>query len=129
MPYEASIEGLDKALAASKRLIRATERKGDLVVRMVARATRRTEEVAEKKAPWLTGSLSKSHRGQLFDGAGHVFIDPNTVNPILGGKPSEYGPVVHGREPWIAATATIEGPRIIQQEALWYTVQLARVVA
>lgn len=85
------------------------------VTRMVAFVTAELGEAWEKVAPRLTGTLASATREQYFAGKGQVFIDPTVVNPILGGRPAVYGPVVHDRRPWVTQVYTADAPRVLQR--------------
>lgn len=92
------------------------------VVRMLAFITSEYGEKWEEESPFLTGSLASATREQVIFDTGRVFIDPSTVNPILGGKPSEYGPKVHDeRNPWVERVFYSETARIVKegQEIIW----------
>jgi hypothetical protein len=67
------------------------------------------KEEGQRTAPFQTGTLQMSHRSlttlQKLDAHVHqvttsIFIDPDVVNPILGGRPEEYGIEVNQRKPW-----------------------------
>lgn len=92
------------------------------VVRMLAFIAGEYGEAWEEEAPFLTGSLASSTREQVIFDTGRVFIDPATVNPILGGRPSVYGPVVHDtRKPWVEQVFYSETARIVKegQDMIW----------
>jgi hypothetical protein len=91
------------------------------VVRMLAFVTSEYGEAWEESAPFLTGSLASATREQVIFDTGRVFIDPSTVNPILGGRPSEYGPTVHMRRPWVEQVFYTETQRIVEegQQLIW----------
>jgi hypothetical protein len=80
---------------------------------LIADATLQLRDAAERNAPRLTGALARAHRGQFADLVGRVFIDPSAQNPVSGGFPAEYGPVVHGRKPWMAEAVARDAPRIL----------------
>jgi hypothetical protein len=75
------------------------------VVSVMARLTEITVDYATGIAPYYTGTLASSHRGEIEVGSGFVegviHLDPSVTNPVLGGKPVEYGPVVHTSQPWL----------------------------
>ena len=75
----------------------------------MAIAVERIREEGRRTSPFYTGTLSLSHRGtveveQPSDTTevvtARVFIDPDVVNPILGGQPAVYGVEVNDRKPW-----------------------------
>jgi len=112
------------ALAKLKRL-RAANRKaleeikskeGTAAGKMVIGITQAFAERWEATAPRLTGTLASSTREQFRNGRGQVFIDQGTTNPVFGGKPAEYGPIVHRRQPWVAQLMR-DARRIVQAEA------------
>ena len=90
-------------------------------VRMLAFIVDEYDEVWEERAPFLTGTLASATRSQVVFDTGRVFIDPATVNPIMGGRPVDYGPQVHERRPWVEQLFYSETPRIVKdaQETLW----------
>lgn len=75
------------------------------LVSVMARLTMLTVEFAAGIAPYYTGTLAASHRGEVETGPGTItgviFLDPSITNPVLGGKPVEYGPEVHVSQPWL----------------------------
>lgn len=81
--------------------------------RMVAFVTTELGQAWERSAPKLTGTLAAATREQVFDAEGKVYIDPSIVNPVFGGLPAEYGPIVHGRTPWVGQVFTQDAPQIL----------------
>lgn len=78
--------------------------------KMVQSMTAAFAEQWELDAPRLTGTLASATRETLDrQGVGMVFIDPVVTNPASGSKPSEYGPIVHRRNPWVARLFTRGG--------------------
>lgn len=82
-------------------------------VRMLAFVVNEYGEAWEDNAPFLTGTLASSTREIVIFNTGRVFIDPANVNPILGGKPVDYGPKVHQRKPWVSDVFYSETKRIV----------------
>lgn len=72
-------------------------------------------DTAQDNSPYLTGTLSLSHRGEVFtEGAsvvGFVYLDESVENPLNFQSPAIYGPIVHKSQPWLDWTvdATREG--------------------
>lgn len=99
------------------RMMEATAADGDTIERAGARAIIAIDEAASDRSPFLTGTLAAAHlvESELVedDGRFTMYIDPNAVNPIFGGKPSEYGVEVHGRKPWLAETVEEDAPEIM----------------
>ncbi len=83
------------------------------VTRMVAFITTELGQAWERSAPKLTGTLAAATREQVFDAEGKVYIDPSVVNPVFGGLPAEYGPIVHGRTPWVGQVFAQDAPQIL----------------
>lgn len=75
------------------------------LVAVMARLTMMTVAYASGVAPYYTGTLASSHRGDVETGpgtiTGTIFLDPSVTNPVLGGKPAVYGPEVHVSRPWL----------------------------
>ena len=75
----------------------------------MAVAAERIREEGRRTSPYYTGTLALSHRAtveveQPSDTTevvtARIFIDPDIVNPILGGHPAVYGIEVNDRKPW-----------------------------
>lgn len=99
-------------LAAAQQLITS----GDTAVtRMVAFVATELSQAWELRAPRLTGTLASATREQVFDAQGKINIDPTAVNPVFGGRPADYGPVVHSRYPWVDQVVGQDAPRILVQ--------------
>ena len=97
-----SIKKLEALRRAGANATRQMVFSGDTAVtRMVAFVTTETGKAWEARAPRLTGTLATATREQVFNEQGLVDIDPFITNPVFGGLPAEYGPVVHGRRPWV----------------------------
>ena len=112
-----SIEQLQDLRRRHQAAIKALETTGDTpTVRMLAFISSRIGDVWENTAPILTGTLRSATREEVEGGQARVFINPSVVNPILGGKPSVYGPKVHAdRNPWVERLYHGAAPRIVQQ--------------
>lgn len=80
------------------------------IVSVMAKVAELTVAYATGIAPYLTGTLAYSHRGELEVGNGYVnaiiFLDPTVVNPVFGGKPVDYGPRVQEDQPWLLEWTT-----------------------
>ncbi len=70
-------------------------------------------DAASENAPRLTGTLAAAHHAKWESGRGDAFVDPTAVNPVFGGKPAEYGVLVHGRKPWLQETVDKDAPEIM----------------
>lgn len=81
--------------------------------RMVAFVATELAQRWELRAPRQTGTLAAATREQIFDAEGKVFIDPTVVNPVFGGRPVDYGPVVHSRNPWVDRVFSQDAPKIL----------------
>ena len=44
---------------------------------------------------------------------GLIDINPAVGNPVFGGSPSDYGPVVHSRRPWVSEVFYQDAPPIL----------------
>lgn len=105
------------------------ERGDTALTRMVAFVTTEFGEAWENSAPRLTGTLASATRERVRNEEGRVFIDPTIENPILGGLPSIYGPIVHNRNPWVQTIFRDETPRIVSQAANRFFDELDRIYA
>lgn len=108
------IRGIQEAQRANLTLIRSLQPGGALEAAIKV-ATSLAHQAAVRKTPVDTGSLRASHRINLQGLRGKVYIDPETVNPRSGGKPSEYGLIVHargGRSAFYERVVTEEGHAI-----------------
>lgn len=116
-----SMKALEDLRKRNKEAIKRLGTRGrTAVVKMLAFVSGKFAEAWEREAPRLTGSLALSTRAKVNDGRGEaqVFIDPATTNPILGGKPSVYGAIVHEeRNPWVSRVFITETPKIMKQGA------------
>lgn len=119
MPYDVELapesikelEALRRAHAAA--VAQMVVGGGTAADRMVAFVTTELGAAWERGAPKLTGTLAAATREQVFDTEGKVFIDPGIVNPVFGGRPGEYGPIVHGRKPWVDQVFSNDAPNIL----------------
>ncbi len=117
--YSTSIEpkSISKLQALRRAEANATRQmifSGDTAVtRMVAFVTTETGKAWEARAPRLTGTGAAATREQVFNEQGLVDIDPSVVNPVFGGSPYEYMPIVHLRNPWVDAVFTQDVPQIL----------------
>lgn len=100
---------------------------GPLPDRMIAFVASRIGERWEQDAPRLTGTLASATRERVFGGEGRVFIDPSIENPVLGGLPSIYGPVVHDRNPWVERVYRSDTPQIMSDMAQEFWGELDKV--
>lgn len=90
----------------SQELLRLEQQQAPAsLVEVMALFLEKTVDYASGIAPWWTGSLSRSHRGELESLPGQVigylYLDPGVINPITGNRPVDYGPVVHEDQPWM----------------------------
>ena len=109
-----SIQGLENlwSLAeANRTALRILEGKDTQLVNVMAAAGGRTLDFARSISPFLTGTLSSAHRGEVEEVAGttyrmlfELFIASDVVNPVTRDKPVDYGPVVHEGFPWFLLT-------------------------
>lgn len=119
MPYDVeidpkSIKKLEALRRAHANALRQLAFSGDTAAtRMVAFVTTELGKQWELRAPRLTGTLAAATREQVFNEQGLVDIDPAVVNPVFGGSPVEYGPVVHGRTPWVDQVFSQDAPKIL----------------
>jgi hypothetical protein len=90
------ITGLQEAQRANLSLIRTLQPGGALEAAVKA-GTTLAQQAAVRKTPVDTGSLRASHRINIQGLRGMVYIDPSAKNPRSGGKPADYGPIVHAR--------------------------------
>lgn len=78
----------------------------DTLAGLIADLVANMAVLAARISPYLTGTLSSSHRGELIEVTpehvvGLIYIDPSVVNPVFGGFPAVYGIEVHQRKPWL----------------------------
>lgn len=86
-----SIAGIQEVMAANLRLIAALEKSPirDAVMDLHRWAVAITHVD--------TGALRASHRMEVRDQEGRIYIDPNSVNPRSKRRPAEYGVYEHHR--------------------------------
>lgn len=96
---------------ANRKALRILEGDDKDLVKVVAISGGKVLDFARRESPFLTGTLSSAHRGEIEEVSGllyrvlfDLFIDENVVNPVTGDKPVEYGPVVHRAFPWFLIT-------------------------
>lgn len=106
------IEELRRMHREAFRAIDATTL-GSPAEQMIFKIIERAGEVWEGTAPRQTGTLAAATRERLFDGNGRIFIDPSVSNPVSGGLPVVYGPVVHQRRPWVDSLVNVTLPGIM----------------
>ena len=119
MTYDVEVapEGIKKLQAlrrAEANALRQMVFSGDTAAtRMVAFVTTEIGQAWERRAPRLTGTLAAATREQAFNEQGLLDINPAVVNPVFGGSPSDYGPVVHSRRPWVSEVFYQDTPPIL----------------
>lgn len=87
---------------------------GGTIDKVLAQVTLDISDAAVRRSPYLTGTLASAHRGKMVGaGEGLVFIDPGVTNPVYGGRPAQYGPLVHERKAWFGDTVAQDAPRIL----------------
>lgn len=105
------LEALRRAHASAARQMILT---GDTAVtRMVAFVAVELGQRWELRAPKLTGTLASATRETVFDDQAKISIDPSVVNPVFGGRPADYGPAVHSRNPWVDQVFSQDAPQIL----------------
>lgn len=91
-----SIRGIQEAQQANLELI-ASLKPGGALGRAIQYGTIEIHRYAVAITHVKTGALRASHRIELSGLRGRVYIDPATVNPRTGQKPSLYGVTEHRR--------------------------------
>ena len=121
----AEIEALRRRLhQAARELVTS----GDTAVtRMVAYVTTELGERWEAGAPRLTGTGASATREQTIDDTGKVFIDPTVTNPVFGGHPADYMPVVHSRNPWVDRLMVSDAPGILSKAGELFFAEIAEL--
>lgn len=119
-------------IEALRRLLRQASRElvtsGDTAVtRMAAYVTTELSERWEANAPRLTGTGAAATREQVLDDTGKVFIDPTVRNPVFGGYPVEYMPVVHSRNPWVGRIMVSDAPGILSKAGELFFAEIAEI--
>jgi len=97
--------------------------------RMVAYVTTELGDKWEANAPRLTGTGAAATREEVLDDIGKVFIDPTVTNPVFGGHPADYMPVVHQRQPWVAALMASDAPGILSKAGELFFAELQEIFA
>jgi len=91
-----TIRGIQEAQRANLRIIAAVKPSGKL-----GQAVRNVTILAHRgsvaRTHVITGTLRASHRMDLSNARGVVFIDPSAVNPVSHIRAEKYGPVEHAR--------------------------------
>jgi hypothetical protein len=109
-----SIKKLEALRKAGANATRQMVFSGDTAAtRMVAFVTTEAGKAWEARAPRLTGTGAAATREQVFNEQGLVDIDPAVVNPVFGGRPEEYMPIVHLRNPWVDAVFSQDLPKVL----------------
>lgn len=98
-----------------------------MVMRLTAQAIQDiTDYTADVFSPVLTGTLRSAHRSGIellieeedyLKAEGYLYIDPYVVNPVLGGRPAEYGLEVRERNDWIANAMADIGDEVLEDLA------------
>jgi translation elongation factor EF-Tu-like GTPase len=91
-----TIQGIQEIQDWNIRAVEAMQPRG-AVGRAVKYGTAAMHRGAVAVTHVITGSLRGSHRMEVSEERGIVYIDPGTVNPRTGAKPHEYGIVEHER--------------------------------
>ncbi len=97
MTARITIEGIQEASAANRRIIEAMKPDGALG-RALKWLTTEAHRRATVNTPWDTGGLRNAHRMKVNGLRGEVYLDSSAVNPRQGGsRPAEYGFHLHGQ--------------------------------
>lgn len=107
------VQPLNELRARTQLMLKATAVDTGPIREAGTEAVITLSDAAQDRSPLLTGTLAASHTAEWNETGGRVFIDPNTINPVFGGKPAEYGLEVHERKPWIEDTYEQDAPLII----------------
>lgn len=97
----------------NQRVLKGISRGGDIISSVVATAVFEFSQEWQHAAPYLTHTLQSATRGEVDGGEGSIHIDPGVTNPVFGGKPSIYGPIVHNRQPWVSTLVASHSQRIM----------------
>lgn len=109
-----SLKKLQALRRAEANALRQMVFSGDTAAtRMVAFVTTEMGKAWEARAPRLTGTLAAATREQVFAEQGLIDINPSVTNPVFGGMPADYGPVVHSRTPWVDQVFSQDAPNIL----------------
>jgi hypothetical protein len=104
--------------------LNVTPGRGGALDDSVAGVTARLADIAADLAPYDTGALSRSHAWAIEGGQGRVYLDPAAINWQSGGRPVEYGPIVHEQQPWLEWTM-VQAPAILAEEGRSLVANLA----
>ena len=119
------LEALRRRHAAATRALAVSG--NTPVTRMLATIVADLGEAWEAGAPRLTGTLASATRTTVFEDVGRVFIDPSIENPVFGGRPVIYGPVVHTRKPWVDQVMKNDAPRSISENVASFYAELDQI--
>lgn len=112
-----TIKGLQETQHAVLQAVAATRPRGGLG-RAVRYATLAAHRYATQETVVDTGSWRASHRPEVTEDHGRIFLDPSAQNPN-GGLPSVYGPALEltrgGRYAVYRKTVQEAGPQIVAQ--------------
>ena len=90
MSEEFAIKGIQEAQAENAKRIARLQPHGE-VGQKIKELTTSAHRYAVSITHVLSGSLRASHRMELKGLRGRIYIDPTSVNPRSGQKPSVYG--------------------------------------
>lgn len=111
-----SLRQLEELRQAHHEATRLLQTGGNTAVtRMLAFVAYELGEIWHRDSPRLTGTLASAEREQVFNDQARIFLDPTVVNPVFGGRPEIYGPIVHQRKPWVANLMQRDAPRILAE--------------
>jgi len=96
MQMQMTIEGIQEVMARNERRI-ATMQTGGEAEDAVRDAVIQLHRHAVQITHVDTGSLKASHRMEVDDLEGMIYIDPESRNPRGGKRPAEYGIYEHDR--------------------------------
>jgi hypothetical protein len=96
MDVDLTIRGIQEAQAANNRRIAMLQPSGSFGM-LVRNVTVYMHRQAVAVTHVDTGSLRASHRMEVTEVRGRVFIDPDAVNPRTSEKPVDYGQIEHAR--------------------------------
>jgi hypothetical protein len=109
-----TIQGLIEAQEANIRAIRAMQPDGALG-QAIKQGTQRAHAYAAQITHKDTTALARSHRMEVVETRGRVYIDKSARNPRTGDRTADYGPVEHrrgGSHAFYERTEKEAGPRI-----------------
>lgn len=93
-----------------------TAGEGLAIDRLVSRLALSLSRLTSLHSPRVTGTLSMAHRGEAREGEGRVYLERGLVNPVGGGDPAVYGPLVHQRKPWWEQVIMQSWPGLLHAE-------------